>query len=372
VKDNSRAIEMANAFHDGNPEYQDDTKWWELVEAADRELLYGSGAGGGGTGGGEPGGATGGAPGGGELPPGLIDPGEPGGSTPGPTTPTDEPAKAEPSAPPRREAPLLSRKYHHAATGLKWNVLAFEVSAGDPDLPVESPWTMVLGDVPTKTYHFLFDPAHHVFQSITMTPRDALLAHLAFMTADQTRSSTSNPDMARILSDFRANYGQETGLDLKTLPSDAAAVLVDLARNIVAACPAEERASLFNDLGLQEQSAVMRALAAKKIKPAEATVDGSFLASAPVEIVRTIVETRPELCFDGKVWDTAYADLDYGDPEITEEARNSVLARYVGLISDAIWLSEQDNSDLANSPREEVIRAVLSLSLLKPDAEGDL
>lgn len=49
VKDNARAVEMVNAFHDGNPDYQDDRKWWELVEAADRELLYGtSGVGAGG------------------------------------------------------------------------------------------------------------------------------------------------------------------------------------------------------------------------------------------------------------------------------------------------------------------------------------
>lgn len=357
VKDNARAVEMASAFHDGNPDYQDDSKWWELVEAADRELLYG--AGGGTIGGTEP------VSGGGGLPPGLL------GGTPtvgnnneaGPTTPT------APAIPPRHESSLLSRRYHHVGTGIKWNVKAFEVEAKDPELPAGSPWTMILGDVPTKTYHFLFNSAHTIFESITMTPRDALLAHLAHMTADQNRNSSQESSFAKILSDYRAAYGEETALDLKTLPGGAASVLMDVARGIVSACPEVERASLFNDLAVEEQTTVMRALAAKKIKPSEATVSGGFLVSAPFEIIRIIVEKRPDLCFDGRLWDAPYAHLDYGDPQITAEARFSVLARYLALIDDAIWLSKQDSGDLSSKTRSEVIRAVMSLELLSPDVE---
>jgi len=252
---------------------------------------------------------------------------------------------------------------------MKWNVAAYEVQAKDPKLPADAPWAMVMGDVTTKTHHFLFNPAHKMFESITMTPRDALLAHLAYMTADQTRNSSQEPNFAQIFSDFRTAYGEETALDFKALPNSAASVLIDVARCLVSACPEAERASLFNDLGVQEQTAVMRALAAKKIKPSEATVNGGFLVSGPFEIIRMVVEKRPDLCFDGKLWDSAYADLDYGDSQITAEARAGVLARYLALIDDAIWLSKQDSGDLSSSTRSEVIRAVMSLELLKPDVE---
>jgi len=171
------------------------------------------------------------------------------------------------------------------------------------------------------------------------------------------------------LADFRGDYAEETALDLKSLPTSASTVLADVARCIVSACPEVERAALFNDLGVHEQTAVMRALAAKKIKPSEVTVNGSFLVAGPFEIIRLIVEKRPDLCFDGKIWDCAYADLDYGDAQITAEARSSVLMRYCGLIEDAIWLSKQDNGDVLNSSRSEVVRAVMSLELLKPDVE---
>lgn len=372
IKDNARAVEMATAFHDGVLEYQDDTKWWELVEAADRELLYGQG--GGGTGGGTSNAGPGGG-GGDDLPSGLLDnpsgqqdPAPEGDAPKGASTP---PEPATPSAPQRRDAPLLSRVYHHPPTGLRWNVLAFEVASNDPALPTDSPWAIVLGDIPTKTYHFLFDPTHTAFQSITMTPRDALLTHLAFLTGDQTRTTSHSPDMARILADFRETYGTDTALDLKALPGDAAAVLTDVARCLVAACLEEDRASLFNDLHVDDQTSVMRALAGKKIKPTDATPNGTFLASAPFEVLQGIVTKRPELTFDGKVWSTAYADLDYGKSEITAEARASVLARYEGLMSDAIWLSKQDSGDLGNHPREEIIRAVMSLALLRPDVETE-
>lgn len=355
VKDNNRAMEMVSYFHDGNPEYQDDTKWWDLVEAADRELLFGQG-----------GGET--PSGGDDLPTGLVDD-PPEGEQPTATTPVTPTADPKPTPPLRREIATLSRKYHHTPTGVAWNVQAFEVTANDPDLPSGNPWIIRMGDIPTKTYHYLYNPAHPVFQSITMTPRDGLLANLAFMTADQTRSSSHTPDIARILSEFRLDYGEETALDFKSLPADASAILVDVARAMVQACPEEDRASLYNGLSVPEQHTIMRALAAKKIKPAEATIDGSFLQSAPFEIIKVLVESRPELCFDGNVWDEAYMDVDYGDTEITKDARDAILSKYLGLISDAIWLSKQDSSDLGVASRDEIIRAVMSLELLRPDVE---
>ena len=39
VKNNDLAEQMAKKFHAGDPEYQEDTKWWELVEEEDRSLL---------------------------------------------------------------------------------------------------------------------------------------------------------------------------------------------------------------------------------------------------------------------------------------------------------------------------------------------
>jgi hypothetical protein len=360
VKDNARAAEMASFFHDGNPEYQDDAKWWDLVQEADRELLYG-------TGGNAKPDAYDGKPAPTSLPKGLLD--DPVGEAAPNADPT--PAVDPPKPPPRRAVLSLSRKYTHQGTGMSWAVAAFEVEAGDPSLKGDIPWSMPVGDVATRTYHFLYNPDHAIFRSITMTPRDALLFHLAWLAVEQLRTSKETPQVGAILAELRDNYGDDTLLDLKTMGTDAAAMLIDLTKAFIANCPTEERAALFNDLAVTDQQTVMRALAAKKIKPTDVTSDGSFLQYAPYEITRSLIERYPEYCFESKIWDEPYESLDYGDEEITSAARASTLGKYISLLNDAIWLARQDGSDLAASTREELVRATMSLRMLRPDVEQE-
>ena len=360
VKENAEAIEMAKYFHKGTPEYQDDKKWWELVEKADEEALYAVGSGGGGISSG------GSAP----LPPGLIGSG-------GGATNVDSPQGSDSSesssgmaAPERIEFTALSKIYRDDEAETRWDIKVFEVDSDDPELKDGAPWALIMGDIPTKTYHFLFDPTHPVFQSITMKPRDALLAHLSFMTADQMRQSGSAVDFSKILASFRNNHCEEEALDLKSLPLDASSVLSDVAHGVALSCPDDEKASLFKDLSIEEQTKVMRALASKGIRqPAETANDGSFLAFAPFEILHSVVERKPELCFDGKIWSDPYDSIDFNDPEITQEARESILSYYLALISDAVWLSRQEVDSLSNIHRIKIIRAVMSIQLLRPDVE---
>ena len=231
VKDNDRAAEMASDFHEGRPEYEDDTKWWELVEEADRELLYGTGKGK----------SDDVKSDGNGLPDGLLDDDKPTGGV------AEEELRSKevsPSISTRREVPSFSRKFTHADSGATWNVVAFEVEPADPDLPTAAPWGLPLADVATRTYHFLYRPEHSVFRSITMTPRDALLTHLAWMTADILRTSSHTPDLAVILEELRRDYGDDALLDPKGLGADASDILIDLAKTLVANIPEEDRAAL--------------------------------------------------------------------------------------------------------------------------------
>jgi Histidine kinase-, DNA gyrase B-, and HSP90-like ATPase len=362
VKENSRAKEMATYFHDGNPEYQDDSKWWELVEEADRELLYGPA--------GKPSGPDTSTPSPVDLPKGLLDEDLPSTSAAAPAaSAASSSTPATPPPPVRREAPSLSRNYVHQASGAQHNVTAFEGEATDPALAGDVPWSMKLADVATRNYHFVFNPSHRVFNSITMTPRDALLAELAWMTGEVLRTTKDMPSLAGIVAELRASYGADTLLDVRTMGSDASSMLSDLAKALVDNCPAEDRAALFDTLPVTEQQSVMRSLAARKIAPTSVTGDGSFLAYAPPEILRALIERHPEYCFDGKIWDEPFEALDYGDADLTAAVRNGIIARYAGLINDAIWLSRQEISDLASSTREELVRATMSLRLLRPDSE---
>lgn len=360
VKDNDAAIVMAKSFRNGTSEYQDDTKWWKLAEEADAASLYPQGSGASGTS----------HSGTNQLPSGLVDDmaGDTNTDTPQETDSPDSPDNA--FVPERIEFSSLDKIYHDDQTGTRWDVKAFEVESNDPELKDGAPWALVMADVSTKTHHFLFDPTHSIFQSITMTPRDALLAHLSFLATDQMRRTDGNVDFSKVLSGFRDSHCREEALDLRSLPMDALSVLSDVARGIVASCPDDQKSSLFNDLSIDEQTKVMRALASKGTRqPTVATSDGSFLPLSPCEILQSVVEKKPELCFDGNIWSEPYADIDYKDPEITQEARESLLSYYLALISDAVWLSKQEVDSLSNIHRIKIVRAVMSIQLLRPDVE---
>jgi hypothetical protein len=128
VPDNDRAEEMSRRFHDGDPPYHTDAKWWELVQEADRQLLVGGGPG----------------------------PGTPTAPTPGPAdtldgfAPQSTPApgnSAFPPAPPVIEVPIasLSGHYRSDSTNLRWNVQAFEVDEAHPALSGSvQPWRLRL------------------------------------------------------------------------------------------------------------------------------------------------------------------------------------------------------------------------------------
>ena len=98
--------------------------------------------------------------------------------------------------------------------------------------------------------------------------------------------------------------------------------------------------------------------------PEQAVDKGLFLEYAPRKTLLSFFEKNPELFFDGRYWDTAYASLDYGNAAATEEARAGVVRNYLGLLMDAAWLADQDITDLADASRERLLRAALALDLL--------
>ncbi len=125
VPDNERAEEMAKKFHEGDPGFQTDAKWWELVEEADRQLLTPPGAGGAGGAG-----AGGGLEGFGPNPPA-------GGAGPAPAAP--------PAPPPSPETPIasLGGEYRSDSTNQRWDVQALEVLDSHPVLAAtQKPWSL--------------------------------------------------------------------------------------------------------------------------------------------------------------------------------------------------------------------------------------
>jgi hypothetical protein len=357
VKDNDRAEEMARKFHEGIPEYQPDTRWWELVQEEDNRLLTPSA------------GASSGAPGG-SGGTSLAGFGAPSGGA-GTATATLAATATVASPPPRIAIPSLTREFRHDGTSLRWDIKAFEVLPTDPGIGVpDRPW--LLRRLPDGTAHFLVNPTHAVFRSATMTVLDALLCELAYKAADFTRGQTNAPTFSEILADLRDRYGGPVKLDATALGNQTEILFRSIARTWPSGLEPNDANHLFSELSSNDREAIQHRMASRSVaNPQQVISEGRFLEYAPPRIIVDFILAHPDLFFDGHCWDDAYADLDYMHPAATEEARRRVVRHYDALLADALWLSEQDADDLAMAPRERVLRAALAVELLAPaPAEG--
>jgi hypothetical protein len=170
VPDNDRAQAMAKRFDAGESEYQTDQKWWELIEDAEANVLQG--------------GTTlttttqslGGYPDGN---PGDILGGEPEGGSIPPSTEQNTPRYMAPS-PIRTRISSLSRQYTDDLTGQRYEIEALVVGGNDPVLTgLRCPWT--IRRTTAGPWEFYVDTSSAAFRSMTLTPLDALLMQLAWL-----------------------------------------------------------------------------------------------------------------------------------------------------------------------------------------------
>lgn len=357
VKDNDRAEEMAKEFEKGTPEYQTDEKWWQLVLEEDSKLLTPAGTAGGAGAASPPGGTAGGGD--------LDGFGGAGNGTTG--TGAGSGGTASPTPVPGRRTPIpsLTREYRHDASNHRWDIKAFEVSSSDLAL-AGSPWDLKRRT--TGEDEFLVSPTHPIFRSATMTQLDALLSQLAWSAVDLSRSQTNVPSFASVLADLRERYAGTLKLDPVVLKSQAESLLSLIAKSWAAHVDVADRISLFEeDLTSHQQNAIYAKMAARMVSnPRDMIAQGRFLEYAPPRVIMEYIIDHPELFFDGRCWDSAYSALEFPHQDATEDARRRVVRRYEALLSDLVWLIEQEIEDLAGTQRERILRAALALDLLVP------
>jgi len=361
VQDNDRAQQMAGLFANADPDYLTDERWWQLVEEQDAKIL----------------GDTPGAGDGGAIPEGFLGgganpegpaAGDGGGAQPGGEQPPAAGPMAPEPAPARRPIFELTRKYVHPTYRAEFEVEAFAVDPADPQLPAGQPWAVRLDNVATRTYSYLVDTAHDVFRSSTMTPLDALLVDLTYRTIEFLRGHSQDATSASVLADFRAEYCGDTRLDEQEIIALAGNILNDICRSVVGLINGQSAEAMYGELSDREKEGIARRMAGRGVAdPRALIVDGRYWDYADGNTVRRVFLRHPELFLDGRYWEDAYAVLDFGAPEVTNDAKAATVARYDAYLGDAIWLVDQTPADLARASRDTVIRATCSLRLLRPD-----
>ena len=352
VKDNVRAEAMSRQFHNGDPEYQDDSKWWSLVEEEDANLLNQE--------------SIGGGQGSDTTLDGFTD--EENGSESATDAVSDEEGSQTKVNPIRRsQIPSLSNDYRHARTKQDWHVEAWHVLDSDPELNgSEIPWRLKM--TASGVSQFFINTDHKAFRSSTLTPLDALLAELAWAAKDFLRGEDEDPPFGLILADLREQYASNTNLDPLTLSREASSALSDLAKALSPdRLDAADGKALFEEFSSAEKEAILQKMVSREVADPQATVAGGrFLRFAPHASLLKFFLRHPELFFDGHYWDMPYAELDYGRPSATERAKAQLVRYYEGLIFDALWLAEQDTGEIAVADRARWLRAMLALELLAP------
>ena len=349
VKANERARQMAEQFHDNDPEFLTDDAWWKLVEDQDREAH-------------QPPPTTPDTPS--EVPEGFNDP-EATPETPGEPSPEPPPPEPEPTPPVRTPLLDLSRKYKHPTYRVEYDVQAYGVEINDPGLAAGLPWALELEEVATRTYAFLVNLEHEVFASTTMTPLDALMVELSYRTVDFLRGQ--DVPLSVTLSEFRKDYCGESRLDPSEIIATADKTLRDTASALAARLQAGQGDALFSELDEADRALIMSRLAHQEVRsPADIIKSGQFWEHAS-DMLNGVMARHPELFFDGAYWDDPYAALDFQSESVTEQSRRRVLSRYEGYLTDARWLATRNPRDIEIADRDLVIRATYSLRLLRPD-----
>ena len=349
VKDNERAQDMARRFYEGDSRYQTDEQWWALVEEEDNRLLTPASG---------PSTATPQGPASGLS--GFTS--ATGGSAVGATNASG----ATPVKSPVRRTPIssLTREYQHNATGLRWDVKAFEAMQDDPDLGEESrPWD--LQKKADGSAQFLVNTDHVVFRSATMTYLDALLSELAYRTVDFMRDQLGPLTFAAVLAALRADYAGPSRLDPPTLRNEAEVLFNSIAIAWSRDIGPRDTIALFSELPSSAREEIYHRMAVRSVSHSQQAIsDGRFLEYASSRTVVEFIVAHPDLFFDGRCWPDSYADLDYGHPSANDAARRQLVEQYESLLRDASWLSEQDLHDLETSPRARLLRAMLAVELL--------
>jgi len=204
-----------------------------------------------------------------------------------------------------------------------------------------------------------------------MTPLDGLLAELASGAMDFQRGEPTQVSFAQILKSLRDRYAIPSKLDEVELAGSARSVLTSVAKSL-SKLESDDSRALFNEFVPSEQESILGKMARRSVQnPQEVISAGRFLEYASGKTLLRFFEAHPELFFDGRFWDVPYASLDFGVPSATEEARTQLLRYYASLLADAVWLADQDTTDLEETSRPRLLRAALALELLEPSSDQD-
>lgn len=336
----------ADKYYEGDPEYQDDHKWYELVELAEKARR-----------------SSGGSPA--TLP-------VPDGSSPAPTpTPgTPSPSGVEGDSRggvvgPEDENkvltvkdPLLSQEYElDALREPPISVTAYRFVKGELE---DTPMHITVRS--KDKFEVLYDPRHPIFSGFNIEPMDLLLLELS-QTLTKRKDDPKEWPPSRIFCLLKEKYSADRKLSPANLADKATELIASIRKFSVLSNEPVDRSELEPPVIDEVRRNVLNRLGEGEAFVTEQLATTKYLAYAPDKEIRTLLNSKPELFFDGKFWNRPYASLG------TDQLREEVLRTFSGYVTDILWLKEEakniDPDLISNDIDYRLQRASFSLRLLE-------
>jgi hypothetical protein len=330
--------EYVEKFNEGDPNYQSDEKWYELVLQAEA---------------GNRGESKGAEKAGGDFPIDDEEPGDPGAVNETPATyiadlPGDEPELDE----------LLSGTYE--APGLSGDVV-LKVQAYRHKADVDGAPFRVKPD--GYSFRFDYNPRSEFFENRLETPADYLVIDLAQHFLALSAESPREKPVSRIARSIREKYFARSSDDISAAATAASSLLDELRRHYDEMLPAS--APIDPGILPPRESERVRRNVAKSLGLNEGEVeqfikDGKFAGYVSQSFVVELVRTWPALASDGDFFNRPYSGS-------STELKPVILDEIVDALQDVIWLVDEGASAVSKDTgwRLRYARALSSLRLLQ-------
>ncbi|MDD1685641.1 ATP-binding protein [Methanoregula sp.] len=337
-------------FEQGDPEYQDDTKWWEAVEYAEMNKRTS----------------------GGQEPTLAIPAGKKPKTSQQPLSQTQPEGVHENGTGTQSQSDSISSK----------SDLKFE-----PDIFLSQEYKIdELGEVPislaankithgsiegsplkieknsTQKFVAYFDPNHPIFKTYNLEPMDLVLIELA-QVLNQRKDDPKDWPTSKIFYYLKKKYSPEKRLSPRDLGGKASDMIISLKKFI-----ASKNFTIMEELIDDRTMDLIRKNFLSKMGKGEIEVKklvktSKYISYAPDEEILNIFNHSPGIFLDGGFWNRPYSSL------VTPELQDEIKRTFSGFISDIIWLNHEakdyDPEIMADDIEFRLQRGAYSLRLLE-------
>lgn len=354
---------LLDGFRRGDPDLQNDDKWWQAAQEADRLN------------------ATRGA---GNAP--VVDTGPTASDnpddygpvpTPTPTPTSVTPASTAPPIPATVTSSLDSLMLHSRQIASWSGPYAYSTT---PSLQVKV-WELGSGQILRTNENvacaffqdgvdcdFVYNPRHPFLAQYPVEPRQLLAIYLA----ERFKARDSVRDIGEVYTALILGRMQDVRVDRATLQEKATSMFdrlrerlaekLDGKKNLVLNCVHESNGEV------EETIYAMLSYGPLVLRFQNKEEDGfAALNHVPFRTLLRLVDRFPEDIFDGKIFSAPYASLTLSDPQATDRARNESKDRIMSFLKDALWVLGQTGVVSATRGKDEMARCAHSINFLSQE-----